>query len=299
MIRRRFFAAVAAATGGAALLKSAPVLAAPPADKPFSKVKLRMSAPLTWFPGDTPQEQIEQAAAWGLPGWEWLRPNGDFDAMRRMSDKHGTELSCMVGAGAIAPGGMVNPDDHDKLVADFKKNVAIAKTLNCKHLIVLSGNERDDIPAEKQTEYVIQCLKRLAPIAEKNEVIAVLEALNPLVDHRGYFVCRTDHTMEIMKKVSSPNVKMCFDIYHQQITEGNVIRNLSKNIRRIGHFHVADNPGRKEPGTGELNYTRIFEAIAKPVAKGRYKGFVALECGHSTGNYEDTLKATLACLQTA
>ena len=97
--------------------------------------------------------------------------------------------------------------------------------------------------------------------------------------------------VEILKGVDSPNIKMLFDIYHQQITEGNVIRNIKNNIDRIGHFHVADNPGRKEPGSGELNYTNIFKAIAET----NYKGFVALECGSTTKNNEDTLKATRAC----
>ena len=292
MRRRSFLGSCAAVVAGAGCLKSAPALAAPPEDKPFSKVKLKMSAPLDWFPGDTPVQRIEAAAAWGLPAYEWLGPEGDFDAMRAKSDELGIQLSCIVGAGAIAPGGMVNPDDHEKVIAQFKERVALAKRLGCKRLVGLSGNESKDIPREQQTENVIQCVKKLAPIAEDNDVILVMEALNPLVDHRGYFMCTTAHTMQILEAVDSKNVKMLFDIYHQQITEGNVIRNLTKNIRRIGHFHVADNPGRKEPGSGELNYTNIFKAIEKS----HYDGFVALECGHTTDNYEDTLRATLACL---
>ncbi|MBP8127968.1 MAG: TIM barrel protein [Candidatus Hydrogenedentes bacterium] len=292
MNRRTFVSMCAAATVGSAFCKSAPVLAAPPGDKPFAGAKLRMSAPLDWFPGDKPEDKLDHVAAWGLPAYEWLGPEGDFDAIRAKADALGLELSCIVGAGAIAPGGMVNPADHDKVVAQFEERVVLAKRLNCKRLVGLSGNERDDIPREEQTQHVITCLKRLAPIAEANGVTLVLEALNPLVDHKGYFVCRTDHAMEIIEAVGSPSVKMLFDIYHQQITEGNVIRNLRSNIRNIGHFHVADNPGRKEPGTGELNYVNIFKTIART----RYEGFVALECGHSTDNYEDTLRATLACL---
>lgn len=198
----------------------------------------------------------------------------------------------MGGAGAISAGGMVQPEDHDKVVAGFEQRVALAKQLNCRHLVGLTGNERTDVSRDQQTEYVIQCVKRLAPIAEKNDVILVMEALNPLVDHKGFFLNRTDHAMQILKAVNSPNVKMLFDIYHQQITEGNVIRNIRNNIDYIGHFHVADNPGRKEPGTGELNYKNIFKAISET----GYKHFVALECGHSTKNYEDTLRATLECL---
>ena len=295
MDRRDFLAGCAFAAGGAALVKSVPAAAEPPPDKPFSKVKLRMSAPIDFFPGDTPEAKVEVAAAWGLPAYEWLGASGDQSALRKKADALGMELSCTGGAGKIGPGTMVTLEDHDKVVQQFKERVAFAKTVNCRHLVGLSGNERKDISYEKQMENVIKCVKRLAPIAEDNDVILVMEALNPLVDHKGYFLTRTDQTMTILKEVNSPNVKMLFDIYHQQITEGNVIRNITQNIDRIGHFHVADNPGRKEPGTGELNYKNIFKAIA---ATG-YKDFVALECGHSTKNYEDTLKATLACLDFA
>jgi hydroxypyruvate isomerase len=292
MIRRTFLSSCAAAATGAVLLKNTAAHAALPTDKPFAKIKLNMSAPLDWFPGEQPEQRIEAAAAWGLRAYEWLGPEGDFKAMRAMADKHDMELSCIVGAGAIAAGGMVNPDDHDKIVEQFKVRVEMAKALNCKRLIALSGNTRDDISHAEQTKHVITCLKRLAPIAEKNGRIIVLEALNTLVNHAGYFVARTDHSMEIVEGVDSPNVKMLFDIYHQQITEGNVIRNFSKNVKNIGHFHVADNPGRKEPGTGELNYAMIFKAIEKT----KFKGFVALECGHSTKDYEKTLRATLDLL---
>ncbi len=88
-----------------------------------------------------------------------------------------------------------------------------------------------------------------------------------------------------LEAVDSENVKMCFDIYHEQISEGNIIRNIKKNIDRIGHFHVADNPGRQQPGTGELNYKNIFKAIHDA----GYKNFVALEC-HIGGSREDALE---------
>jgi len=258
----------------------------------FSNVKLKMSAPFGWFKGETSEQKLEEVAKWGLPAYEWLGPGGDLAALRAKADSLGLELSCMVGAGAIAPGHMVQPEEHDKVVAHFKERVAVAKQLNCKHLIGLTGNERTDVSRDQQTEYVIQCLKRLAPIAEENEVIIVMEPLNTLISHKGFFLSRTDHAVEIMKAVGSPNVKICFDIFHQQVTEGNIINNIRDNIQWIGHFHVADNPGRKEPGTGELNYTNIFKAIAET----GYDQFVALECGHSTGNYEDTLRKTRECL---
>lgn len=296
MDRRQFLTACAATAGGLAMLKPTKAFAALPADKPFSKVaKLKMSAPISFFPGETSEEKLDAVAAWGLPAYEWLGPSGDFASLRKKADSLGLVLSCTSGAGAIKPGQMVLPSDHDRLVEQFKQNVQMAHALNCTRLIGLSGNTRDDASFDEQTQNVIDCAKRLAPIAEQENVILVLEMLNPLVDHKGYFLTRTDHGVKIVKAVGSPNVKLLFDIYHQQITEGNVIRNLTENIDYIGHFHVADNPGRKEPGTGELNYTNIFAAIAKT----NYDGFVALECGHSTKNYEDTLNATLKCLGVA
>lgn len=291
MQRRTFLSACTAALAGTGRFQPG-ASAAISDDKPFANVKLRMSAPLDWFPGRRPEEKLDGVAAWGLPAYEWLWPIGDYEAIRARADTLGLELSCISGAGAIAEGGMVNPDDHDRLVEYFTARIKVALQLNCKHLVGLTGNARDDVSYDQQTAYIVQCLKRLAPIAEDNDVILVMEALNPLVDHPGFFLTRTDQTMDILSEVDSPNVKMLFDIYHQQVTEGNVIRNATEHIDQIRHFHVADNPGRHEPGTGELNYTNIFKAIA---ATG-YTGFVALECGHSTGNHEETLRATLACL---
>ena len=292
MKRRTFLSSCTVAAVGSGLLGARPAPAVLPEGKPFAHAKLRMSAPLDWFPGNRPEDKLEAVAAWGLPAYEWLWPVGDPNSLRAKADSLGLELSCMVGAGAIAEGWMVRPEDHDKTVEMFKQHLELAKKLNCKRLVGLTGNRRTDISDEEQTGYIIQCLKRLAPIAEDNEVTIVMETLNALVDHEGFFLTRTDQAVAIMKEINSPNVKILFDIYHQQITEGNVIRNLRENITHIGHFHVADNPGRQEPGTGELNYANIFNAIKET----GYDGFVALECGHSTGNYEDTLNATLKYL---
>jgi hydroxypyruvate isomerase len=171
----------------------------------------------------------------------------------------------------------------------------MAKTLGVKVLIGLSGNTRDDATPEEQTEAMVACLKRLVPIAEENDVVIVMEALNVLVDHAGYFLTRTDQTMALLDAVGSPRVKMLFDVYHQQITEGNIIRNFTQNFERIGHIHIGDNPGRQEPGTGEINYRNVFKAMYEEgYEKNRYDGFVTFECGNS----KDTpraLKRILEC----
>ncbi len=245
--------------------------------KTLAHPKLRIAAQPGIYKDLSIEQRLEKLAAWGAPAYEWLNPEGDIEALRRTADSLGLASSCIGGVGAIAPGQMVDPAEHDRLERQFRERIALAKQLGCTRLIGLSGNTRDDASYDEQMANIVTCLKRLAPIAEENDVLIVMEALNPLVDHKGYFLTRTDQTMEILEAVDHPRVKMLFDIYHQQITEGNVIRNFTRNIDRIGHFHVADNPGRHEPGTGELNYVNIFKAIVDT----GYDGYVALEFGPS------------------
>ena len=118
MIRRTFLSSCAAAAAGAAFLGGRSVLAAPPADKPFSKVKLRMSAPIDFFPGKTNEEKLDVVAAWGLPAYEWLGAKKEgSEKLRAKADSLGLVLSCMVGTGTIGPGTMVKVEDHDAVVA--------------------------------------------------------------------------------------------------------------------------------------------------------------------------------------
>ncbi|MBR5261383.1 MAG: TIM barrel protein, partial [Oscillospiraceae bacterium] len=106
--------------------------------------------------------------------------------------------------------------------------------------------------------------------------------LNVKVDHPGYYLTSSAEAFELVREAGSPNVKVVFDIYHQQISEGNIIPNIRKNIGLIGHFHAADNPGRMEPGTGELNYRKIFAEIDSL----GYRGFVGLEYKPSKASAE-------------
>jgi hypothetical protein len=115
--------------------------------------------------------------------------------------------------------------------------------------------------------------KLLAPLVEAVGITVVVEPLNVLVDHPGYYLTTSAEGFEILDEVGSQAVKLLFDIYHQQITEGNLLANIVPHIKQIGHFHVADVPGRHEPGTGEINYANVFHAIDKA----GYEGFVGLE----------------------
>lgn len=101
----------------------------------------------------------------------------------------------------------------------------------------------------------------------------VIEPLNLLVDHPGYHLSTSEDSFDVIERVGNPYVKILFDIYHQQITEGNLIQNITENIRQIGHFHAAGNPGRNEITKGEINYRYVFQSIKEL----GYTGYIGLE----------------------
>ncbi len=159
-----------------------------------------------------------------------------------------------------------------------QESLAAAHQVGCRTLICTVSNPGGgeilpDVPRAEQHRHIVAGLKLVAPLAEQAGVTIVLEPLNVLVDHPGYYLTTSAEGFDIIREVGSPAVKLLFDIYHQQITEGNLLANLLPNLDLIGHFHVADVPGRHEPGSGEINYANLFHKID---AAG-YRGFVGLE----------------------
>ena len=149
----------------------------------------------------------------------------------------------------------------DIVVKNVTESIKIAKDMGCNSLIALSGEIEGK--ADSQKSILIENLKRVADIAVKENVTINIEALNSLIDHKGYYLDSSYFGFEIMKAVNCKNIKLLYDIYHMQIMEGNIIENISKNIDFIGHFHSAGVPGRHEHFNGESNYNIILKAINK------------------------------------
>jgi hydroxypyruvate isomerase len=158
-----------------------------------------------------------------------------------------------------------------------RKALEYHDAMNNRWATVTSGLSVDYMPLSRQTQNVIDGLKKAAEIVEGTDLTLVLEPLNVLVDHAGYHVVTSDHAAQIIDAVGSSHVKMLFDIYHQQISEGNLINNIEKHWDRIGYFQAGDVPGRKEPFTGEINYGNVFKRIYE---KG-YQGIIGMEHGLS------------------
>lgn len=168
---------------------------------------------------------------------------------------------------------LVDANQRQAYLQGLKESIEVAKRLNNKILISQVGDFIEGVPRDVQKQSLIDGLRTASPLLEQAGITLVVEPLNELVDHKGYYLVESQEAFDIIKQVSSPNIKVLFDIYHQQISEGNVINNILPNIEYIGHFHAAGNPGRNELQSGEINYPQIFSAIQKT----KYKGYVGLE----------------------
>ncbi|MBI3666388.1 MAG: TIM barrel protein, partial [Acidobacteria bacterium] len=196
-------------------------------------------------------------------------------ATTALKNKLGLECACIVGNRAVDPKGMtlVDPRDREGFLTEIKASMEAAKRFETTRLVTLSGNEIPGMPREAQHRSIVEGLKAAHDVVAPHGITLILEPLNTLVNHAGYYLNYTREAFEIMREVASPNVKILFDIYHVQIMEGNLIDTIRKNIAHIGHFHVGDVPGRNEPGTGEINYGNVFKAIHQL----GFRNFVAME----------------------
>ena len=170
----------------------------------------------------------------------------------------------------------------DKMIVDCKKAIEVAKRCNATHATVVPGNYERSLPEDVQTANVIDALRRGAEILEPGKLVMVLE---PLSDNPDLFLRHSFQTYMICKAVKSSSCKILFDMYHMQRNEGNIIANIDQVWDEIGYFQIGDNPGRKEPTTGEMNYKNIFRHIAE---KG-YKGVLGMEHGNSKPGKEGEL----------
>ena len=161
----------------------------------------------------------------------------------------------------------------DRMMADCKTAVEVAKRCNAKYATVVPGNFDRTKTFDMQTANVIEALKKATTILEPAGLVMVLE---PLSDNPDLFLRHSDQTYMICKAVNSPSCKILFDMYHMQRNEGNIIANIDSVYDEIGYFQIGDNPGRFEPTTGEMNYKNILTHIA---AKG-YKGVFGMEHGN-------------------
>lgn len=219
--------------------------------------------------------------------WAWGKK--DIQRVCQELDRNGLSLSVFnidsrdEGISYRLTRGILNTGAVQDFLRALKESIPVYHTLKASAMIVLIGDTLQNVNPQQQEENILRCLKAAAPIAEENGVTLVVEPLNA-TDRQGYFMPEAGRLLSILDAVNSPNVKMLYDIYHQNMTGDFSLDVIRENIHRIGHFHVADCPGRHEPGTGNVDYVTILRNINKM----NYNGYVGLEY-RATKPEKDTL----------
>ena len=180
-------------------------------------------------------------------------------------------------------------DERDAFLSEIKSSVEVAKRINAKWMTVVPGLKDFQKNIEYQTINVIETLKRACEILEPHGLVMVLEPLS-FSNHPGLFLTESPQANSICKAVGSSSCKILFDIYHQQIQEGNLITNIENCWDEIAYFQIGDNPGRNEPYSGEINYKNIF----KHIYNNGFKGILGMEHGNSVEGKEGELKVIKA-----
>lgn len=203
-------------------------------------------------------ERIAAAADAGADAiefWDWREK--DLDAIAAACDEHDVAIGAFLASDAP----LTDPDGVDTAVQQVRESIGAAVDVGCSDLIVTVGQDHDGVERAAQRDAIVAVLERVAGDAADAGVTLGVEPLNTAVDHPGYFLSASHEGYDIVEAVDSPHVKLLFDVYHQQVTEGNVTANLTGHLDHVSYVHITDVPGRHEPGTGELNYENVLGAL--------------------------------------
>ena len=231
-------------------------------------------------------EQIAYAADQGFTAWEDNEAAGrsieEQTAMARALQQRNMTMGVFVAGmprwGEMRPllGGNDNAD-RERFLADVRASVDVAKRLNAKWMTVVPGFLDRKLPVEIQTARVIDTMRRAAEIMEPHGFVMVMEPLNTLTDHPGVFLQTIPQGFAVARAVDSPAVKVLADLYHEQIQAGNLIRTLETCWDEIAYIQFGDNPGRNEPGSGEINYRNVVRWLRAR----NFGGVIGMEHGNS------------------
>lgn len=208
--------------------------------------------------------------------WKWS--NKDLDEVARIMQENNLSFSVFnidstdEKLSYDLSRGILNCGRVNEFLSAIEQSIPVYKKLGASGMIVLVGETIPEVSRATQLGNVYKCLKAAAPVAEKNNITLVVEPLND-IDRKNYFMPYTKEMFEILDMVDSPNIKMLYDIYHQNMMGDFSMEEIKKHFDRIGHFHVADCPGRHEPGTGKVDYVSVIREIAKT----DYNGYIGLE----------------------
>lgn len=294
MNRREFSRNLAgAALGAAALGRPFPVQAGgTPAEGEGAGVPFKLSVMLWTVFRDLPfEERLAKVAEAGYKNVELVgeyKTWSEDDFRKALAQKSELGLQFDVTAGLAH--GVGDPGAREGLLADVRKELPIMERLECPAVIIMSGNVVPGMPRASQHQSCIEGLKRAAALVEGKTIAGqpvrlLLENIDP-EENPKYYLKSVAEGFEVIKAVNHPQVKFLYDFFHEQIAEGNLIEKLEKNIDQVGLVHIADVPGRHQPGTGEINYNNIYKKLIQL----KYDRYAAMEF-LPTGDAVEQLRA--------
>ena len=288
MNRRNALRYTAAALAGSTLPSVALATGGPPLATRFTLAFAPHASMFARHAGDDVLDQIAWAADQGFHAWE---DNGMPNREPKLQEKIGTLLAKRGMQMGVFVANRINwteptltngaGEHRDAFLDDIRKSVEVAKRCNATWMTVVPGFVQMRLEPDYQMANVVETLKQAAAILEPHGLVMVLEPLN-YRDHPGLYLTKAAQGYAICKAVDSPSCKILYDIYHQQIQEGNLIPNIDAAWDEIAYFQIGDNPGRNEPTTGEINYRNVLSHIH---AKG-FTGVYGMEHGNSISGKE-------------
>ncbi|MCA8978626.1 MAG: TIM barrel protein [Planctomycetes bacterium] len=226
-----------------------------------------------WFGKLALPDRVRGAAALGFPAIEfWPWHGKDLDALEAALHETDTAVAQFTAWG-FSPG-LNDPANHNAFVKEIAASCAVAKRFACEKMCVVAGNDITGVSNAEMLDAVTRGLKLAKPVVEDAGVMLILEPMNGRVDHPGHCLYGSPDAVRICREVDSPMVKINWDLYHMQISEGDLCGHLREGFDQVGYLQVADHPGRREPGTGEIHYNRVLREAHEL----GYRGYVGLEC---------------------
>jgi len=274
MNRRAFNRTLAGAALGAAALPERSLLTAAVPQGETSGVPYKLSVMLWTVFNDLPFEQrLENVAA---AGYRCVELVGEYkkwseEDFRRANAKR-RELGISFNTTAGLAHGVADPRAREAFLTDLRQEFPLMEKLECPAIIVMSGDRVEGLTAEAQHASCVEGLKRAAEIAEKKGVTLWLENID-LEENPRYYLWSMAEAFQIAGEVNHPRVKILYDFFHAQVSGGNLMARLEKNISQVACLHIADVPGRHEPGTGEINYPNLYKKLVEL----KYAGYVTME----------------------
>ncbi|HEX5413346.1 MAG TPA: TIM barrel protein [Terriglobia bacterium] len=276
MNRRAFNRILAGAglgsTGAASLLPGAPAIpsrAPGDATAPY-KISIMLWTVFRNLPFEQRLEKVSQAGYHAVELVREFEHWTDPDYTRANRKKH--QLGITFDTTAGLQHGIGNPEEREAFLKDLSGMLTVCHKLECPRLIVMSGNVVPGMARAAQHQSCIEGLKRAAEIVEGKNITLLVENIDP-EENPKYFLTSVAEGFDIIRAVNHPQVRFLYDFYHEQISEGNLIEKMEKNIDLVGVFHIADVPHRHQPGTGEINYNNIY----KKMTALKYDRYIAME----------------------